>query len=310
MLPLSLPGRIPFNVCAGSPASHGGEGQTSLLSPLYLGSFPGPARVANTATSPTTSPSAVLSPTSSSDSSLASQPTWHVRSGPPSIFLPPHDVPGTYHNIGYSPVYETQSDTASPVASAVPARRPPLVSHNSAPAVPIVQARPSTAVAPREKDAATLKPQRSASSLKLPSMGVIRPEPSPTSPGVEALASLLPIVSRKDLPGTNKKNHAAARSANYTPRPPNSWILYRSETIKQIKLAKERGEQMPIAEAVKNHPDIASNDGSMPMADVSKMVAVMWKLEGKEVKLKYEQLSAIRKLEVRQMTIALFQNHD
>jgi hypothetical protein len=306
LLPLQLPERVPPSVCVGGLSGHG-EGQSRLLSPLYLGGFPGPPRVANTASSPTSPLSAAFSPASSSDSSLSSQPPWQISAGPPSAFFPPGDEHGPLVE-PHSHICETQSDTASPVPLALPARRPPLVSHNSAPTVPIVNVRPPPAESPRVRDAATLKPQRSTSSLRLSSMsGMIKPELSSLSPKaglpVSDLATLLPIVPRKDIASTTKKNHALTRSANYTPRPPNSWILYRSETIKQMRLAKERGETYPIPESVKNHPDIANSDGTMPQADISKMVAVMWKLEGKEVKLQYEQLSAIRKLEVRRVQV-------
>ncbi|KAL7413751.1 hypothetical protein BDY24DRAFT_331342, partial [Mrakia frigida] len=61
------------------------------------------------------------------------------------------------------------------------------------------------------------------------------------------------------------------------PRPPNSWILYRSDTIKKIKDAKTRGEEFP--------------------GDVSKMISLLWKNESKEVRLRYDKLSAVRKAE-------------
>lgn len=155
------------------------------------------------------------------------------------------------------------------------------------------------------------KQKRSTSSLRVGSVNVspetaqgtfpiLSMSPSALStPSAAGLTDLLPIVPRDEIP-SSQKNHAATRSPNYTPRPPNSWILYRSETIKQMKLAKSRGEEYPVPPAVLKHPDvITSKDGVMAQADVSKMVALMWRLEGKEVKAKYEHLSAIRKLEVR-----------
>ncbi|KAF9219590.1 hypothetical protein BS17DRAFT_384255 [Gyrodon lividus] len=59
------------------------------------------------------------------------------------------------------------------------------------------------------------------------------------------------------------------------PRPPNAWILYRSDRLKDLPPSKERRAQ----------------------ADVSKLISEMWKNEKEEVKLEYERMADARKAE-------------
>lgn len=277
----------------------------SLLSPFHFGPYP-------LATSPTSPLHTAFSPPSSSDSSHSS--VGRVARYDAGLSLTVFPASALGHGLGFeSQALETQAATISPttvpgMASMRPPR-PVLVSRNFAPAVAPPQQQEKESASPTVRKA-LLKQKRSMSNLReRPALstassprGLGSANPSPTEATAAAtasLASLLPIMPREDLLSASKKSHNSNRSANYTPRPPNSWILYRSETNKQMKLAKERGEVFPIPDAVKSHPDVASGDGVMAQANVSKMVALMWKLESKDVKLKYDQLSAIRKLEVR-----------
>ncbi|KIK98564.1 hypothetical protein PAXRUDRAFT_55546, partial [Paxillus rubicundulus Ve08.2h10] len=59
------------------------------------------------------------------------------------------------------------------------------------------------------------------------------------------------------------------------PRPPNAWILYRSDRLKELPPSKERRAQ----------------------ADVSKLISNMWKNEKEEVKLEYERMADAKKAE-------------
>ncbi|KAF9230518.1 hypothetical protein BU15DRAFT_83526 [Melanogaster broomeanus] len=63
------------------------------------------------------------------------------------------------------------------------------------------------------------------------------------------------------------------------PRPPNAWILYRSDRLKDLPPSKERRAQ----------------------ADVSKLISDLWKNEKEEVKLEYERMADARKAEHQRM---------
>ncbi|TDL16647.1 high mobility group box, partial [Rickenella mellea] len=62
------------------------------------------------------------------------------------------------------------------------------------------------------------------------------------------------------------------------PRPPNAWILYRSERLRSIA---------------------ALNPGAprLAQADISKQISGMWKNESDEVRAHYEHLAKIKKME-------------
>ena len=112
------------------------------------------------------------------------------------------------------------------------------------------------------------------------------------------------------------------------PRPPNAWILYRSDKLKAIA----GGEQVADLDAIMAESGVSSTSSSegdvkvakvkrkkgskeptegmlalgrgktgrgLPQADISKMISMMWKRERPEVRAQYEHLSEMRKLEVR-----------
>ncbi|KAG2033502.1 high mobility group box domain-containing protein, partial [Suillus americanus] len=62
------------------------------------------------------------------------------------------------------------------------------------------------------------------------------------------------------------------------PRPPNAWILYRSDKIKVL-------------------PPAQPGQRSRAQADVSKLISDMWRNESDAVKLEYERLADARKAE-------------
>ncbi|KAM0752886.1 hypothetical protein T439DRAFT_378649 [Meredithblackwellia eburnea MCA 4105] len=82
-----------------------------------------------------------------------------------------------------------------------------------------------------------------------------------------------------------KSSGTAARSASksakrpegHTPRPPNAWILYRSEQIRALKSDKELSKK--------------------PQSDISKLIGHMWREESDEVKRWYETEAELRKRE-------------
>ncbi|KAM0756316.1 hypothetical protein T439DRAFT_278173, partial [Meredithblackwellia eburnea MCA 4105] len=89
--------------------------------------------------------------------------------------------------------------------------------------------------------------------------------------------------SRKRKPSGTGARPAASKSAKrpegHTPRPPNAWILYRSEQIRALKSDKELSKK--------------------PQSDISKLIGHMWREESDEVKRWYESEAELRKLEHR-----------
>ncbi|EPQ57488.1 high mobility group box, partial [Gloeophyllum trabeum ATCC 11539] len=60
------------------------------------------------------------------------------------------------------------------------------------------------------------------------------------------------------------------------PRPPNAWILYRSDKLKTL-------------------PPVPPGMPRRAQADVSREISLMWKNEREEVRAQYERLAEVRK---------------
>ncbi|KAH7888303.1 hypothetical protein F5I97DRAFT_1924817 [Phlebopus sp. FC_14] len=97
-----------------------------------------------------------------------------------------------------------------------------------------------------------------------------------------ALTSCSPFYA---MTGPIRSNATAGSSRQHQeyhvqpPRPPNAWILYRSDQLKLLPPSKERRAQ----------------------ADVSKLISNMWKNEQESVKLHYERLADAKKAEHQRM---------
>lgn len=141
------------------------------------------------------------------------------------------------------------------------------------------------------------------------------------------------------------------------PRPPNAWILYRSEKLKAIAagerfenleaiLAEQRGEgreggregakaprgdskqkgKLSVKavgkgkkkkEALETESDQEEEDGAkieaasslssktVPQAEISKVISLLWKREKKEEKARFEKMAQAKKIEVRIFTLPL-----
>ena len=63
------------------------------------------------------------------------------------------------------------------------------------------------------------------------------------------------------------------------PRPPNAWILYRTDRLRQWKASR------------------SPNDPPVKQADISRFIADRWKAEDEAIKLEYEKRAAIAKAE-------------
>ncbi|KIJ23462.1 hypothetical protein M422DRAFT_195883, partial [Sphaerobolus stellatus SS14] len=68
---------------------------------------------------------------------------------------------------------------------------------------------------------------------------------------------------------------------NNPPRPPNAWILFRSDEFKKI------------LEEMKRDP----TQKRMPQADISKLIAARWKTISDDERQEYEKLSERKKVE-------------
>ncbi|KAI0745113.1 high mobility group box domain-containing protein, partial [Earliella scabrosa] len=63
------------------------------------------------------------------------------------------------------------------------------------------------------------------------------------------------------------------------PRPPNAWILYRTDRLREWRSCR------------------SPNEPPMKQADISRLIASKWKHEPEGVKLDYEKRAAIAKAE-------------
>ena len=66
------------------------------------------------------------------------------------------------------------------------------------------------------------------------------------------------------------------------PRPPNAWIIYRSDKLKEL------GKPKP-------------GQPKVPQAEISKSISLMWRNETDEVKKKYERMAEYAKAEHARM---------
>lgn len=159
------------------------------------------------------------------------------------------------------------------------------------------------------------------------------PPPDPEVSHVSAEEEPKPVVSRYTRP-------------EQPPRPPNAWILYRSERLRAIAAGEPIPGLLAVLEAqslvraldvseqrpsgfkdassspepnrfqlfredepsnppnqkdVKDDPKTETSSKyrrALLQADISKVISMMWKREGKEVKSKYEAMAEAKKLEV------------
>lgn len=164
----------------------------------------------------------------------------------------------------------------SPAASP---KRPKLALRTSAPA--------STNSKPSGHAAASPPDQRPASATSQPPPPLL-PIPAPSPPDVAESTSTgssnetKPKAKRVRKRAPPKGTPQVAMSSNpnapvHVARPPNAWILYRSDQLRIIK-------QDPVI-------------SKKPQADISKLIGALWREEKPEVKLWYEQQADIKKSE-------------
>jgi len=219
-----------------------------------------------------------------------SQPLQHLHTSPP-----------LHHSHSYAsrppmPSRSKTTDNFSPKSASSASS-----SHTPA-ASTLRKKKSSSALASSYTHAAVFSPtgHHSHLSSKSPSTSASHPLPSSSSLNTTATKSSSNPAAGSKSP--IKKSHGPLRSPGHTPRPPNSWILYRSDTIKKIKDAKLRGEEFPVPIGVRNDPSIpAGRDATLDLphqGDVSKIISLLWKNESKEVRSKYDKLSAVKKAEV------------
>ncbi|KAK4703420.1 hypothetical protein P7C70_g2799, partial [Phenoliferia sp. Uapishka_3] len=98
--------------------------------------------------------------------------------------------------------------------------------------------------------------------------------------------SLLPSVLLSPAPrlpviGRPRAHAPKQRVEGYIPRPPNAWILFRSQTIRNLKQSSE-----PV---------------KMSQSDISKHIGEMWRGESTEVRQWYEKQADLKKEEHKRM---------
>lgn len=109
-----------------------------------------------------------------------------------------------------------------------------------------------------------IKSRRSPSHTSIP--------PSPADAPTPAL-----VGDADSNADANAEVDAEAEVAVKVPRPPNAWILYRSDKVRELEL--RAGPSKP----------------RRPQAEISKEISIMWKEELPEVKAGYEKAAAIKK---------------
>ncbi|KAK4706151.1 hypothetical protein P7C70_g39, partial [Phenoliferia sp. Uapishka_3] len=118
--------------------------------------------------------------------------------------------------------------------------------------------------------------------------GLASPPASPLS-AARSLSSSTSSISSSSSKSPKSKSQssprpaskAAKRAEGYTPRPPNAWILYRSQQIRNLK----------------QDPDLAKK----PQSEISKVIGQMWRTESDEVRQWYEHQAEIKKAEHKDM---------
>lgn len=110
-------------------------------------------------------------------------------------------------------------------------------------------------------------------------------------------------------PSTRETTPPPPTNQPKTRRPPNAWILYRSDRIREYNklgsLASFAASRPTDGEQEEDDGDRkpakkAPNKGSKgpPQAEISRIIAEQWKKEPKDVKAKYDRLAEIKKMEV------------
>ena len=102
-----------------------------------------------------------------------------------------------------------------------------------------------------------------------------------------------------ELPPGTRETTPPLKAQPKTRRPPNAWILYRSDRI------REYNKLGSLASFAASRPTGKKGQPSKgpPQAEISRIIAEQWKKEPKDVKAKYDRLAEIKKIEVSSMTI-------
>lgn len=85
------------------------------------------------------------------------------------------------------------------------------------------------------------------------------------------------------------QNRAEAAAEPHTPRPPNAWILYRSQKFREIQQNREAQTQT------------GSTDKPKSQAEISRIISQMWQNETAAVKQKFESMADEKKLAHQKM---------
>ncbi|CDZ98102.1 HMG-box transcription factor SOX5 [Phaffia rhodozyma] len=229
----------------------------------------------------------------SSDSDAGSSPGQLVFPSFSSASLPwpPNAKAAQFrrHTLAHS-VDDQQNDRSSGAKQKCPTFLPAV---QEAPGFPSNQFPPSTGISPE---------------LPTPTASISAPVPKidPTMPK-RSSAKVFKVPADPNTKTSGSKKDSKSSGPPKIPRPPNSWILYRSEMIKAIKSAKESGREfeMPKGALAKatalgiEKSLFKQGDDSLPcaQADVSKLISLLWKNETSAIKKMYDDLSAVKKQE-------------
>lgn len=98
-----------------------------------------------------------------------------------------------------------------------------------------------------------------------------------------------------DESATTGEGCSNAQQQETPPRPPNSWILYRSAKVRELKARQEATAGKQTAKSPPQRAGKLTTSHMVLQAEVSRIVSDMWKAEGEEVKQYYSDLAKEKK---------------
>ena len=107
--------------------------------------------------------------------------------------------------------------------------------------------------------------------------------------GVQAHSSHRADYGQSSLDGQRKGQREAEPAEPHTPRPPNAWILYRSQKFREIQQQRDAQTSLGSSESPKSQ------------AEISRIISQMWQNETAAVKQRFEALADEKKLAHQRM---------
>ncbi|UZJ54605.1 hypothetical protein CBS101457_003925 [Exobasidium rhododendri] len=85
------------------------------------------------------------------------------------------------------------------------------------------------------------------------------------------------------------------------PRPPNAWILYRAQKVKELRAKNLEGIETVDFPSASGLPSSTTVNRHAPQAEVSRTISLMWRSESADVKKEYCDLADVKKRSHQEM---------